>query len=78
MTLLVGWMSHCSVQTTAQPPSAFTPRITAIERRPGAAHAVAVRHLVEAVARRHRADAHGLEQDVVDGIARHLDDLSPG
>ena len=26
----VGWMSHCSVATTAQPPSALMPRITAI------------------------------------------------
>ena len=35
------------------------------------AHAVAVRHLVEAVPRRHGADAHGLEENVVAGIAGH-------
>ena len=44
-----------SVQTTAQPPSAFMPRIAA--SAPAAvAHAVAMRHLVEAVARGDRAD----------------------
>ena len=26
----VTWMSHCSVHTTAQPPSALTPRIAAM------------------------------------------------
>ena len=35
------------------------------------AHAGAVRHLVEAVLRRLRADLHRLEQDVVSRIARH-------
>ena len=33
------------------------------------AHAVAMRHLVEAVGRRHRPDLHRLEEDVVAGIA---------
>ena len=35
------------------------------------AHAVAVRNLEEAVLRRYRADADGLEQDVVARIALH-------
>ncbi len=39
--------------------------------RMGVAHAVAVWHLVEAVARRLGADLDGLEQNVVAGIAGH-------
>ena len=35
------------------------------------AHAAAVRHLEEAVARRYGADLHGLEEDIEAGIARH-------
>src|SRR5258708_12439747 len=40
-------------------------------RRPVAAHAVAMRHLEEAVARRHRTDAQLLEQHVVAPVAGH-------
>ena len=35
-------------------------------------HAVAMRDLVKAIARRDRADADGLEKDVVTGIASHV------
>ena len=64
-------MSHCSVLTTAQPPSALHP---AHHRHRGGMeppHAVAVGHLVEAVAGGDRADPHRLEQNVVTGVAEH-------
>ena len=61
----VGWISTCSVQTTAQPPSALTWRMAASARRVAVAHAVAVRHLEEAVPSGDRADRDRLEEDVV-------------
>ena len=60
----VWWISTSSVQTTAQPPSALTPRMCGERGRVAVAHAVAVRHLVEAVAGGHRPDLHRLEEDV--------------
>ena len=41
-----------------------------VGRRVAVAHAVAVRHLEEPVARRHRTEGDRLEQDVVAGVAR--------
>ena len=64
-----GWISTSSVQTTAQPPSALMPRMAACAVGSRCAHAVAVGHLVEAVAGGHRPDRHRLEQDVVARIA---------
>src|SRR5262249_2710923 len=45
--------------------------------RPSPTHAGAVRHLIEAVLGRLRADLHRLEQDVVMRIARHNSDDPP-
>ena len=41
-------------------------------------HPVAVRHLEEAVARGHRPELHGLEEDVVAGIAHRRIFADPG
>ena len=64
----VGEIEQYSVQTAPQPPSAFMPRCAAcvcgfVTPKPGA-----VRHLVEAVRQRHRADRDRLEEDVVAGV----------
>ena len=66
-----GATSASSVQTAAQPPSAFMARKRACGARLLAPEAGAVGHLVEAVPQRLRADLHRLEEDVVAGIARH-------
>ena len=67
-----GWIEQYSVHTAPQPPSAFI----AADGRPGTPGllrpgADAVRHLVEAVVQRLRADLDRLEEDVVLGVARH-------
>ena len=54
----VWWISTCSVQSTAQPPSALTRRI-GVGRRVAIAGAVAMRHLIKAVLGRHRPIFHG-------------------
>ena len=43
-----------------------------VRRRVAVTHAVAVRHLEEPVARRHRPDLHRLEEDVVTGLAHQV------
>ena len=66
-----GLTSASSVQTAAQPPSAFIPRKRAWSHGFSLAEAGAVRHLVEAVPQRLRPDLHRLEEDVVTGVAGH-------
>src|SRR5205809_422032 len=64
-----GWISTSSVHTTAQPPSALTPRMRA---RVAVPHAVAVGHLEEPVAGGDRADRDRLEQHVEARLAHEL------
>ena len=67
---LSGAMEQYSVDTAAQPPSAFT-----AEPRLGPRHvgpeAGAVRDLEEAVAKDERADCNRLEENVVPRVSRH-------
>ena len=67
----LGSIEQAPVQTTPQPPSALISRNAGAHVRQRVGHAAGMRHLVEAVRRRHRADADRLEQDVVARISRH-------
>ena len=69
-------LEHSSVQTTRPAALGLHAAHGGAARSDVDAHAVAMRHLVEAVAGRHRPDPHRLEQDVVTRIPHTSSDSS--
>ncbi len=68
-----GRMVHLALFGKDDAPAAFglDPAHFRRRGRVAIAAAVAVRHLIEAVLRRHRTDVEGLEQNVVSAVSRH-------